>query len=76
MHSPPRIALIPAIDTGRCTGCGWCVPTCHVHLLSLQPKGFQKFSTLRSPELCTGCQKCERKCPFGAIRMVADENQI
>lgn len=27
---------LPAIDTARCTGCGWCVAVCAPHVLSLQ----------------------------------------
>ena len=59
----------PVIDTARCTGCGWCVPTCNLRLLSLERKGWQKFSVLSDSDACTGCRKCETKCPFGAITM-------
>lgn len=59
----------PIIDTNRCTGCGWCVPTCNLHLLSLERQGWQKFSVLSDAQACTGCRKCETKCPFGAITM-------
>ena len=61
----------PVIDTNRCTGCGWCVPTCHLHLLSLERQGWEKFSVLSDIDACTGCKKCAVRCPFGAITMVA-----
>jgi ferredoxin len=61
--------LLPVIDTRRCTGCGWCVPTCHLHLLTLQTAGWKKSSTLHDAERCTGCSKCARRCPFDAIAM-------
>jgi len=61
----------PVIDTNRCTGCGWCVPTCHLHLLSLERQGWEKFSVLSDMDACTGCKKCAVRCPFGAITMVA-----
>jgi len=59
----------PDIDTARCTGCGWCVPTCDLHLLSLERQGWEKFSVLSDAEACTGCSKCAVRCPFGAITM-------
>lgn len=65
-----RSISIPVIDSARCTGCGWCVPTCHLHLLSLQPQGWRKFSTLHDADRCVGCRQCELRCPFGAITMV------
>ncbi|MEY4753346.1 MAG: hypothetical protein RJA44_1021 [Pseudomonadota bacterium] len=64
-----RRRLIPVIDARRCTGCGWCVPTCHLHLLSLQTLQWRKTSTLDDAEACTGCRKCAHKCPFGVITM-------
>jgi NAD-dependent dihydropyrimidine dehydrogenase PreA subunit len=71
--NPSRSILIPVIDSTRCTGCGWCVPSCPLHLLSLQPQGWRKFSTLHDAERCVGCRKCEPRCPFGAIRMALPE---
>ncbi|RZS54568.1 ATP-binding protein [Sphaerotilus mobilis] len=72
MTAPRPSPALPRIDPGRCTGCGWCVPTCHVHLLSLQVSGPEgrKTSTLRDPQDCTGCAKCAVRCPFDAIAMV------
>jgi ferredoxin len=69
----PRKAL-PAIDTARCTGCGWCVAVCAPHVLSLQVQGPQawgpKRSRLHDAAACTGCALCAVRCPFDAIRMV------
>lgn len=65
---------LPAIDTCRCTGCGWCVAVCAPHVLSLQVQGAQagapKRSQLDDAEACTGCALCAVRCPFDAIRMV------
>ena len=66
---PPRQRLIPIINTARCTGCGWCVPTCHLHLLSLEVQHWRKTSVLHDADTCTGCRKCAVKCPFGVITM-------
>lgn len=61
--------LVPIIDAARCTGCGWCVPTCHLHLLSLEVHRWRKTSTLHDADACTGCRQCAAKCPFGVITM-------
>jgi ferredoxin len=60
---------LPEIDPNRCTGCGWCVAACDLHLLSLEVVAWKKTSVLDEPERCTGCRACEVKCPFGAITM-------
>lgn len=71
--TPPCKAL-PAIDTDRCTGCGWCVAVCAPHVLSLQVQGDTswgpKRSALHDAAGCTGCALCAVRCPFDAIRMV------
>jgi ferredoxin len=68
-HNSERKAL-PAIDTSRCTGCGWCVAACPPHVLSLDTVNWQKFATLHDEPRCTGCALCAVKCPFDAISMV------
>ena len=83
-HIPPK--ALPAIDTDRCTGCGWCVGVCAPHVLSLHvlpPPSPQlqpqqpgraawgaKRSQLHDASGCTGCALCAVRCPFDAIRMV------
>lgn len=61
---------LPAIDTKRCTGCGWCVAVCPPHVLSLGVKNWTKYSQLHDERGCTGCAQCAVKCPFDAIAMV------
>lgn len=65
-----RFVLLPEIDASRCTGCGWCVAACPLHLLSLERTGWRKSSVIHGADLCTGCGKCEAKCWFNAIVMV------
>ncbi len=64
--------VIPVIDLNRCTGCGWCVPSCPLHLLVLEPRGWTKHSALTSTRDCTGCGRCAPVCPFKAITLQRD----
>jgi len=66
---PTERKALPAIDTTRCTGCGWCVAVCAPHALSLAVVKWQKFSHLHDAPACTGCAVCAVKCPFDAITM-------
>ena len=67
MHTARK--ALPAIDPGRCTGCGWCVAVCAPHVLSLQVVQWRKTSVLDEPAGCTGCALCAVRCPFGAITL-------
>jgi NAD-dependent dihydropyrimidine dehydrogenase PreA subunit len=64
--------LLPVIDPQRCTGCGRCIAVCDPHVLHLQPMpDWRKISVLDNAPACTGCRKCEVRCPFDAITMAA-----
>ena len=65
-----RPVRLPEIDTARCTGCGWCVAACPLHLLSLERIGWKKKSVLGDASACTGCRLCAVRCPFHVITMV------
>ncbi|MGO4392471.1 ATP-binding protein [Variovorax sp. M-6] len=71
---PTRPGWLPAVDSGRCTGCGWCVAACGLHLLSLEVEQWRKTSTLRDADRCTGCSDCAVTCPFHAIAMRKSRN--
>ena len=63
------VGPLPDVDTGRCTGCGWCVAACNLQLLSLEVVRWKKRSVLHQPARCTGCSACALKCPVHAITM-------
>jgi len=64
-----RPGWIPVVDDTRCTGCGWCVAACDLHLLSLEVVAGRKTSTLHDAQACTGCSDCALRCPFHVITM-------
>lgn len=66
---PHRPGWLPRVDTTRCTGCGWCVAACDLHLLSLEVVQWRKSSVLHAAERCTGCSDCAVTCPVHAIAM-------
>lgn len=59
--------FLPTVNSSRCTGCGWCVAACPLHLLSLECLGWKKSAVVDDSAACTGCKKCEFKCLFKVI---------
>nr|WP_234414005.1 4Fe-4S binding protein [Ideonella sp. A 288] len=70
-RAPRPAARLPDIDAARCTGCGWCVAACDLHLLSLEVRHWRKTSVLHEPGRCTGCGLCAVRCPFHVITLRA-----
>jgi ferredoxin len=66
LRAAPRL---PAIDAGRCTGCGRCVAACAPRVLSLETTNWRKSAVLHGRDDCTGCSLCAATCPFQAIAM-------
>ncbi|MDE6183438.1 MAG: 4Fe-4S dicluster domain-containing protein [Rikenellaceae bacterium] len=58
------------IDIERCKGCGVCVASCPVSVLSLSPKvnsrGYNYAMAVRAEE-CIGCASCGIVCPDSCI---------
>ncbi len=70
----------PAVDSGKCVGCGLCVRACPQKLIEviLPDSNIQiacsnretgKAAREACDNSCISCGMCERVCPAGAIRM-------
>ncbi|PLX77295.1 MAG: (Fe-S)-binding protein [Desulfuromonas sp.] len=70
--------FIAEIDD-RCSGCGRCLPTCPVKVLSLETDGKDGFGRKRAvvdKELCLGCGVCARNCQRDAIAMKSRREKV
>ncbi len=62
---PEPFRGLPALDPGRCSGCGACTEACPAAALQLAPLSVDLGR-------CTFCGACERLCPAQAIRFTAE----
>lgn len=56
----------------NCSGCGRCLPTCPVKVISLQAEqadGTGRKTAVIDQELCLGCGVCVRNCRLSALTM-------
>jgi ferredoxin len=63
----------------NCSGCGRCLPTCPVKIISLtaeQPGGHGCKRAVIDLELCLGCGVCTRNCPRGGLTMEPREKRV
>lgn len=65
-------AFIAAVQRASCNGCGVCLPSCPVRVISLQMtegagRGERKAAI--DQDLCLGCGVCIRNCARGALVM-------
>jgi alcohol dehydrogenase class IV len=63
----------PAIDEKECSACRICVTDCPAGCLRISdpkaPGDIAVHAELASPDTCTGCGLCEKRCPLHAIEM-------
>jgi NAD-dependent dihydropyrimidine dehydrogenase PreA subunit len=59
------MAILPEVDTERCTGCGECVTRCPAGAVRLTGGRVEFVAT----EQCTYCGTCEDVCPEGAVQL-------
>lgn len=75
---------LPYIDPAKCTGCGVCIDTCPKQVLELikssqlvivscRNKAKAKPAKESCKVACIKCKICEKNCPHGAIKVIADE---
>ncbi len=65
---PPATYARFVLDETKCTGCGRCVKTCPIQLLTLdngKARPNDRYDSFR----CITCQNCASVCPEGAIRI-------
>lgn len=71
---------MPRVIESRCTACGKCVAACPRKLFALLPKDKRVYVRCLSAQKgavtaklcavgCIKCKKCEKACPFSAIRV-------
>jgi ferredoxin len=63
--------LIADVVEDRCCNCGECIGICRHHALVIAEIQGKTYTFVDDPNRCTGCRKCMRVCPSGAIEMIA-----
>lgn len=75
VHTSNYIAQV----NDNCSGCGRCLPTCPVKVISLeaeQPDGSGRKRAVIDQELCLGCGVCIRNCPREGLVMQLREQRV
>jgi ferredoxin len=75
VHTSNFIAQV----NNNCSGCGRCLPTCPVKVISLEAEQADGTGTKRAVidlDLCLGCGVCVRNCSRGGLTMQPRETRI
>jgi Pyruvate/2-oxoacid:ferredoxin oxidoreductase delta subunit len=65
----------PAVDTGKCTGCGLCAKRCPIRAIEVHGKGKEGKAVVNGKR-CLGCGICKAACAGGALRMERRKERI
>ncbi len=63
----------------NCSGCGRCLPSCPVKVISLQAEhanGYGRKVAIVDEDLCLGCGVCVRNCQITALTMRARSSRV
>jgi len=63
----------------NCSGCGRCLPSCPVKVITLQaeqPDGSGRRRAVIDEELCLGCGVCVRNCRLSALSMRSRASRV
>ncbi len=75
VHTSNFIAQVES----NCSGCGLCLATCPVKVISLkaeQPDGKGRKQAIIDESLCLGCGVCARNCRINALTMQPREKRV
>lgn len=75
VHTSNFLAQVEA----SCTGCGRCLPSCPVKIITLesdQASGPGSKRAVIDAELCLGCGVCTRNCPHAALTMQPRDERV
>jgi ferredoxin len=70
---PIHSNFLARIDSGECTGCGYCVDICPVQ--AVRQDGLVAAAVV-DPGMCLGCGVCVRNCPVGAIGLAPRPDRV
>jgi NAD-dependent dihydropyrimidine dehydrogenase PreA subunit len=60
------------LDRGLCDACWECIDACPNDVLGRIKIGPHRHAVVRSPEECTGCLACVKRCTSGALTVLVE----